>query len=166
MIRLFAVSLISLAVLPTLGFAEEPFPPGHSTVHIAFIVPQTQQTTQFGFGADSSPMARVGDIILPAASIQPIAITIDGEFVGHALAGQWYFEPVFVLPEGVRKFSFTYGGSEPVTAKLKVLGTGSKQYLIVKLPVIEDAANVVDDPTARGDESRKDRSSSTSADLQ
>ncbi len=153
MIRLLALPLICLAVLPALGFAEEPVPPGHSTVHLVFIVPQTQQSLQFGFGAGSSPMAQVGDFILPVASIHPIAISIDGDFVGHALAGQWHFKPVFVLPEGVRKFTFTYGGSEPVSAELKVLGTGSKQYLIVKLPVIDDPANAVGDPTGRDDES-------------
>ena len=68
MIRLLAVPLVCLAVLPNLGFAEEVVPPGHSTVHIVFVVPQTQQSMQFGFAADTSVSGTKQCGLMPEAS--------------------------------------------------------------------------------------------------
>ena len=85
-------------------------------------------------GGRQMPMARVGDLLLPADEIRPIRITIDGDFVGHAMVGPQDIKPVFVLPKGLHKFTFAIEGSDPALAEIAVLGTGSKQYLIVKLP--------------------------------
>lgn len=87
-----------------------------------------------GMGGAQTPMVRVGDIMVPADDVKPIRISIDGDFVGHALVGTWDIKPVFVLPEGKHKLNFEIDGFDPVAADIKVLGTNSKQYLIVKLP--------------------------------
>ncbi len=79
-------------------------------------------------------MVRVGDMVSPADGIRPIRISIDGDFVGHALVGTMDIKPVFNLPEGKHKLTFEIEGFDPVTVDIKVLGTNSKQYLIVKLP--------------------------------
>ena len=85
-------------------------------------------------GGSKSPMVRVGDVMIPADGIHPIRISIDGDFVGHAMVGMWDIKPVFILPEGKHKLTFEIDGFDPVAADIKVLGTNSKQYLIVKLP--------------------------------
>lgn len=132
MSRLLLTVVAAFAFTQSPCFANDAVPSGHSTVSIVFIT--SQPPTQGGGAIGSAPMARVGDMFVPTDSIRPIAITIDGDFVGHALVGHWDIKPVFVLPEGTRKFSFTVDGSEPINTELKVLGTGSMQYLIVKLP--------------------------------
>ena len=120
---------VALLITPTSLFADQPVPPDHSTVHIVFIVPNATAAQIDG----NTPMARVGDLIVPTDSIRPISIEIDDEFVGHAMAGFGKVEPVFILQSGVRSFTFSCDGFKTTSAKLKVLGTGSKQYLIVKL---------------------------------
>ena len=50
------------------------------------------------------------------------------------MVGLWDIKPVFILPEGKHKLTFEIDGFDPVAADIKVLGTNSKQYLIVKLP--------------------------------
>ena len=60
-----------------------------------------------GMEGAQQPMATVNNAIVPEDHIRPIHISIDGDFVGHAMVS------VF---------------------DIKVLGTNSKQYLIVKLP--------------------------------
>ena len=123
------------AMFATLAFAsptclgDAPVPNGHSTVHVVFI---TSHTSSMMGG--NKPMARVGDAIVPVGDIHPIRITIDGSFVGHAMVGPWDLKPIFVLSEGKHKFTFAIEGFDPVSADITVLGTGSKQYLIAKLP--------------------------------
>jgi len=82
----------------------------------------------------SIPQAVVGGgALLPFDSIHPISITINGKFAGHAMAGFSDIKPVFVLSSGKYKFEFECEGLKSAKAELRVLGTGSKQYLIVKL---------------------------------
>ncbi|GAA4459716.1 hypothetical protein [Novipirellula rosea] len=101
-----------------------------------------------GMVGAQKPMARVGNLFLPADEIRPIRITIDGDFVGHAMVGPQDITPVFVLPKGLHKFTFAIEGSDPAPAEITVLGTGSKQYLIAKLPsektLPKDSATSVD----------------------
>ncbi|WP_168566800.1 hypothetical protein [Crateriforma spongiae] len=125
------VSLFALA--PTAGLADDSVPSGHSTLHIVFITPHSQQGVREFDGGQRS-MVRVGNAIVPAADVRPIRITIDGGFVGHAMAGVWDVKPVFVLPEGNHKLKFELDGFDPVSTDIRVLGTKSKQYLLVKFP--------------------------------
>lgn len=138
MIRFVPACLAILAFAPVASFADESVPTGHSTVHIVFITPHSQSMMggggMGGMGGPQSAMIRVGDIVAPAEGIHPIRIFIDGDFVGHAMTGMWDIKPVFNLPEGKHKLTFEIDGFDPVAADLKVLGTNSKQYLIVKLP--------------------------------
>jgi len=129
-----ALCCVALAVLITPLLAQENKETStvveHATVHIVFLVPiePPSQTPQ-----GSVPQAHVGDIVLPIQSIHPISISIDGEFVGHALTGFAGVKPVFVLPHGKHKFEFTCEGFKSTKSELTVIGTGSKQFLIVKL---------------------------------
>ncbi|MCM2369376.1 hypothetical protein [Aporhodopirellula aestuarii] len=137
MIRSLPACLAFLAFLPVMGLADDPVPTGHSTLHIVFITPHSHQMMgggMGGMGRSQSPMIRIGDIVGPADDIRPIRISIDGEFVGHAMVGTWDIKPVFVLPEGKHQLTFAIEGLDPVAADIKVLGTNSTQYLIVKLP--------------------------------
>jgi hypothetical protein len=136
MFRLLPACLALFACTPTAGLADDLVQSRHSTVHIIFIASHSQQS-QFlgtGMGAAQSPMMHVGNTIGPADGIRLIRITIDGDFVGHAMVGMFDVKPVFVLPEGKHKLTFAIDGFDPVTADLKVLGTNSTQYLVVKLP--------------------------------
>ena len=135
MIRLFAACLALFVFVPISVLADDSVPTGHSTVHIVFITSHVQQGMGMAaMGGAQTPMVRVGDAIVPAADIRPIRITIDGDFVGHAMVGMWDIKPVFILPEGNHKLQFAIDGFDPVTTDIKVLGTNSKQYLVVKLP--------------------------------
>ena len=134
---------VALLMTPTSLFADQPVPPDYSTVHIVFIVPNATAAQIDG----NTPMARVGGLILPTDSIRPISIEIDDEFVGHAMAGFGTVEPVFILQSGVRSFTFSCDGFKTTSAKLKVLGTGSKQYLIVKL--VADSGGASDTTESR-----------------
>ena len=135
MIRPVASCLALFMLAPIAVLADDSVPPGHSTVHVVFITSHDQQGMGMAaMGGAQTPMARVGDAIVPVAEIRPIRITIDGDFVGHAMVGMWDVKPVFILPEGKHKLQFAIDGFDPVNTELKVLGTNSKQYLIVKLP--------------------------------
>jgi hypothetical protein len=138
MIRFVPACLAILAFAPVASFADESVPTGHSTVHIVFITPHSHPMMggggMGGMGGTQSPMIRVGDIVGPVDSIHPIRISINGDFVGHAIVGVWDIKPVFILPEGKHKLTFEIDGIDPVAADIKVLGTNSKQYLVVKLP--------------------------------
>ena len=129
-----ALCCVVFAFLSTPLFAQENKKTstvvGHATVHIVFLLPiePPSQTPQ-----GSVPQAHVGDIVLPIQSIHPISISIDGEFVGHALTGFNGVKPVYVLPHGKHKFEFACEGFKSTKSELTVIGTGSKQYLIVKL---------------------------------
>lgn len=102
-----ALCCVVFAFLSTPLFAQENKKTstvvGHATVHIVFLLPiePPSQTPQ-----GSAPQAQVGDIVLPIQSIHPISISIDGEFVGHALTGFNGVKPVYVLPHGKHKFEF------------------------------------------------------------
>jgi hypothetical protein len=129
-----ALSCVVFAILGTPLFAQEnketSTVAGHATVHIVFLVPiETPAQTPQG----SVQQAHVGDIVLPIQSIHPISISIDGEFVGHALTGFAGVKPVYVLPHGKHKFEFACEGFKSTKSELNVIGTGSTQYLIVKL---------------------------------
>ena len=137
--RLLAIALSVVLLAPANSGAETLVPVGHSTVHVGFITSHSKQILNgmgggMGMAGTQTPMARVGDLIVPADGIRPIRITIDGEFVGHALVGSAEVKPVFVLPKGQHKFTFAIDGHEPISAEITVLGAGSKQHLIVKLP--------------------------------
>ena len=133
MIRLLTACLALSILAPTAGLADDPVPPGHSTVHIVFITPHSHQMISGRMANADTPMTRVGDIVVPNDGILPIRISIDGEFVGHAMVGMRDIKPVFNLPEGKHKLKFEIDGFDPVAADIRVLGTNSKQYLIVKL---------------------------------
>ena len=131
---------VALAVIgTTLTYADSPVPPGHSTVSVVFISSHSPQAMGSQFNGTTS-MAHVGNVITPTETIRPIRITIDGDFVGHAMTGVYDVKPVFILPEGKRKFTFSIEGSEPVTSEIAVLGTGSKQFLIITLPADKKSA--------------------------
>lgn len=135
--RILCACVAWCASLPAAVLADDSGQPGHSTVHVVFITSHSQQMFAGGGmgGIDiQQPMVRVGDVVVPASGVRLIKISIDGDFVGHAMVGTWDIKPVFVLAEGNRKFTFTIDGFEPVTSEIKVLGTNSTQYLIVKLP--------------------------------
>ncbi len=103
----------------------------HSTVSVVFVVP-SDQSMNLNAGGERA-VALVGNVMLPVDSIRPISISIDDEFVGHALVGAYDVKPVFVLPSGAHEFSFTCEGFRPASTRLEVLGNGSQQFLIVKL---------------------------------
>ena len=140
---MFLKTLIVLVItlVPVLGLADTPVPNDHSTVHIMFVVPyEAPDASGMGGGMFKGngqtkpvPRAVVGDTVLPIDSIHPISISIDGEFVGHSMSGTNSVKPVFVLPSGQHKFEFSCDIFKTTKADLKVVGTGSKQYLIVKL---------------------------------
>ncbi|EMI55816.1 hypothetical protein RSSM_02740 [Rhodopirellula sallentina SM41] len=105
-----------------------------------------------GIGGAQKPMAQIGGAIVPVDSIRPIRISIDDDFVGHAMVGLRDIKPVFILPEGKHKLTFEIDGFNPVATDIKVLGTNSKQYLIVKLPTkVPETAN----PAVSADASTK-----------
>lgn len=137
MIRFLSACLALLAFAPITALADEPVPTGHSTVHIVFISSHSHSMMgggMGGIGGTQTTMVRVGDMVGPADGIHPIRISIDGDFVGHAMVGIFDIKPVFILPEGKHKLTFEIDGFDPVAADIKVLGTNSNQYLIVKLP--------------------------------
>lgn len=132
------LTVVAILFASSLAHADNPVPNDHSTVHIVFVVPY--EMPEMGGGlvgggaqAKAVPRAVVGDMVLPIESIHPISISIDGEFVGHSMAGTNGIKPVFVLPSGQHKFEFTCDIFKKAKADLRVIGTGSKQYLIVKL---------------------------------
>jgi hypothetical protein len=144
------ITLVAILFLPTFAFANGPVPNDHSTVHIVFVVPYNTPVSggMGGGGAGgggmfavdddgtqtkATPRAVVGDMVLPVDEINPISISIDGEFVGHSMTGPDNIKPVFVLPSGLHKFEFSSDKFATKKAELRVIGTGSKQYLIVKL---------------------------------
>lgn len=123
-----------LQTMTVFAFADESVTKDHATVHVVFVVPYE---TPDASGMNGS-RAIVGDLALPIAAINPISISIDGEFVGHSMTGSTNVKPVFVLPHGKHKFEFSSDAFKPAKIELTVIGTGSKQYLIVKLlPVSE-----------------------------
>lgn len=137
MIRFLPACLTLFAFAPITSLADESAPAGHSTVHVVFMTRHSQPMMgggMGGMGGSQLPMFRVGDVMAQAAAVHPIRISIDGDFVGHAMAGVWDIKPVFILPEGKHRLTFEIDGFDPVAADIKVLGTNSKQYLIVKLP--------------------------------
>lgn len=137
MIRFLSACFALLAFAPIPALADEPVPTGHSTVHVVFISSHSHSMMgggMGGIGGTETTMVRVGDMVAPADGIHPIRISIDGDFVGHALVGILDIKPVFILPEGKHKLTFEIDGFDPVAADIKVLGTNSKQYLIVNLP--------------------------------
>ena len=139
MIRVLSACLALLAFAPFTAVAYEPIPAGHSTVHIVFISPHAHSMVggtggMGGVNGTQATMVRVGDMVAPADGVYPIRISLDGDFVGHAMVGIFDIKPVFILPEGKHKLIFETDGFDPVAAEIKVLGTNSKQYLIVKLP--------------------------------
>jgi len=153
---MFVKKLAVVATLFASSFvrADTPVPNDHSTVHILFVVPY-EMPDMGGMGggigeglaqARVVPRAVVGDMVLPIESIHPISISIDGEFVGHSMTGHGGIKPVFVLPSGQHKFEFTCDIFKKAKAELRVIGTGSKQYLIVKL-LPETSKNEVAQPT-------------------
>jgi hypothetical protein len=135
--RFLSACLALLAYAPFTSRADQAVPSGHSTVHVVFISPHSHLmmgSGMGGVGGTQKAMVRVGDMVAPADGIHPVRISIDGDFVGHAMLGILDIKPVFVLPEGKHKLTFEIDGFDPVAADIKVLGTNSKQYLIVKLP--------------------------------
>ena len=135
------LTVVATLFASSLARADTPVPNDHSTVHILFVVPYEMPDTGgmgggiVGGGAQAKaiPRAVVGDMVLPIESIHPISISIDVEFVGHSMTGTNSIRPVFVLPSGQHKFEFTCDVFKKTKADLRVIGTGSKQYLIVKL---------------------------------
>ena len=129
--------------------AESATPLGHSTVNLIIVAPLAN-ANRMGGGLDGQqvPMARVGDIVIPIEQIKPISILIDKEFVGHALVGIQNITPTFVLEKGTYEFTFMCDGYIPVTQKLKVVGTGSRLHLLVRMQRKQSQGGV-------GDESRQ-----------
>jgi hypothetical protein len=161
-----------LAIAPIAGLADEPAPAGTSVVHVVFITPPDWpmgthahdspmpgamgmegmgRDTGGPFGAPpqkQAVMAGAGHIVDPTESLRPIRVSIDGDFVSHALVGILNIDPVFNLPAGKHKFTFEFDGGDPVAAEIKVLAN-SRQYLVIKLPSKKSETEDVDgDATA------------------
>lgn len=138
-----SLAIAMLLITPVVALADEDVSKDHATVHIVFVIPYEMRDTggtgegTGGLGGVTSQTsverAVVGDVVLPTASINPISIWIDGEFVGHAMTGMTSIKPVFVLPHGKHKFEFSSDVFKKTMVDMTVIGTGSKQYLIVKL---------------------------------
>ncbi|EMI47413.1 hypothetical protein [Rhodopirellula sp. SWK7] len=125
-------TLIALLLLITPAYAQTAHvPENHSTVHIVFAASTMKPRVADGTTAN----AIIKNMILPLESIRPVAIHIDDQFVGNALFGHEKVSPIFVLPKGPHKFTFACDGYKTAKTELHVLGTGSTQYLIVKLPL-------------------------------
>lgn len=120
--------------------AEQPVPADHSSVHLVFVIPNSP-SPKFD---QNTTRTRIGNIVVPIQSVNPITIEIDGDFVGHALTGYHDVKPVFVLPSGTREFKFSCDGFQSTSMKIKLLGTGSKQYLVVKMKKEVDNATSKD----------------------
>jgi hypothetical protein len=145
------ITFVVMLFLPVLAIANGSIPKDHSTVHIIFVVPHNIPVFggMGGGGAGGggmfaveddvtktkvTPSASVGGLaLLPVDEINPISISIDGEFVGHSMTGGVDIKPVFVLPSGLHKFEFSSDEYETKKVELRVIGSGSSQYLIVKL---------------------------------
>lgn len=140
MIRL--LTIFAIVTLPVLGLsAAEVVPTDHPTVHIVFVYPFDNSTSAMNrVDKDGKPvqLGSIGNMVMPFDSIRPVSIVIDNNFVGHALFGQNNVSPVFSLPPGKHKFSFTCEGFRPATQDIHVLGSGSTQYLVVKMHVTDD----------------------------
>lgn len=150
------ITFVVMLFLPVLAIANGSVPNDHSTVNIIFVVPYKIPVFE-GMGGGGmgggqaggggmfaveddvtktkvTPSASVGGLaLLPVDEINPISISIDGEFVGHSMTGGVNIKPVFVLPSGLHKFEFSSDEYETKKVELRVIGTGSTQYLIVKL---------------------------------
>ena len=148
-----------LAIAPMAGLADERAPAGTSVVHVVFITPRDwpmgTEARDWPMGAEAhdslmpmgmeamdpsgampqkqAVMAGAGHIVDPTESLRPIRVSIDGDFVGHALVGILNIDPEFNLPAGKHKFSFEFDGCDPIAAEIKVLAN-SRQYLVIKLP--------------------------------
>ncbi|MEI6541337.1 MAG: hypothetical protein WCO86_17690 [Planctomycetota bacterium] len=148
-----------LAIAPMAGLADERAPAGTSVVHVVFITsrdwPMGTEARDWPMGAEAhdslmpmgmeamdpsgampqkqAVMAGAGHIVDPTESLRPIRVSIDGDFVGHALVGILNIDPEFNLPAGKHKFTFEFDGGDPVAAEIRVLAN-SRQYLVIKLP--------------------------------
>jgi hypothetical protein len=148
-----------LAIAPMAGLADERAPAGTSVVHVVFITPRDwpmgTEARDWPMGAEAhdslmpmgmeamdpsgampqkqAVMAGAGHIVDPTESLRPIRVSIDGDFVGHALVGILNIDPEFNLPAGKHKFTFEFDGGDPVAAEIRVLAN-SRQYLVIKLP--------------------------------
>jgi len=139
-----------LAIAPMAGLADERAPAGTSVVHVVFITPRDwpmgaeahDSLMPMGMEAmdpsgampqKQAVMAGAGHIVDPTESLRPIRVSIDGDFVGHALVGILNIDPEFNLPAGKHKFTFEFDGGDPVAAEIRVLAN-SRQYLVIKLP--------------------------------
>ena len=101
-----------------------------STVKLFFVnIPISVPTDP----ARKKEMAHLGDIVLPTSEIRPASIYIDGEFVGNALSGYVDVKPSFRLPAGTHDFRIECDGCRTFESKLKVLGSGSEQWLVVTM---------------------------------
>lgn len=142
MVRLIAIATTLALLTQQPASAVDATPIGHSTVRIVFVVPiENARAVRGRLNDDATPvqMATAGKMIMSYDSIRPVSISIDGDFVGHALFGYDKVSPVYVLPAGKRKFTFVCDGFKAVTQELSVLGTGSTQYLIVKMTPVAAA---------------------------
>ena len=132
--RLTASLVCILSLLSTTSLsAEFATPTDHSIVNIVFVAPISAANQMLGGMGGQAPTARVGDFVVPIDQIAPISISIDNEFVGHAMVGFANITPTFVLESGTHEFSFSCEGYKSVSQKLKVIGTGSKQYLLIQM---------------------------------
>lgn len=128
--------ILAFPFFSNFAFGDQTVPTDHSSVHIVFVVPNAPAN---GFNRNV-PQTRIGNLVVPVDSIRPISIQIDKEFVGHAMVGYSDIKPVFVLPIGTHEFQFACDGYKSSSVKLKVVGNGSTQYLIVRM-----AKQVADD---------------------
>lgn len=124
---------VSLILLFAAGntFAETTAPPNHSTVKILFVRPVPSVPIAHIGGGEEQLV--VGGMAIPKDQFHPVSVSIDDEFVGNAIFGFGSTTPTFVLESGTYEFSFRCDGFKPLTKKLKVIGSGSTQYLLVRM---------------------------------
>lgn len=121
----------------------------HSTVKLFFVnIPFTVSKNSTG----AKEMAHVGEMVLPTSEIRPASIYIDGDFVGNALSGYVDVKPSFKLPSGSHDFRVECDGCKAFESKLKVLGAGSQQWLVVTLRPAQDKAVAAATPENATDE--------------
>ncbi len=102
----------------------------HSTVKLFFVsIPNAKPADPDA----QDEMAHAGNLFLPTSELQPARIFIGGDFVGHALSTYVDVKPSFRLPPGTHEFRVECDGCKTFESKLRVLGHGSEQWLVVTL---------------------------------
>ena len=145
MSKLWLATIIMAVTTASTLTAADTTPPDNdrSTVKLFFVnIPIPSPTEPIG----NKEMAHVGDLVLPTSDVRPASIYIDGDFVGNALSGYVDVKPSFRLPPGMHDFRVECAGCKTFQSKLKVLGYGSEQWLVITLRPGQKKGNAAQTP--------------------